>query len=123
MFEARPTLALDRQVTEKHANRGKDHPQGGAPVVPVARLCEISKTVGCVRQRIIAKNANKIPDILLIRDQRSLDDAPMDLHPLKELRDEFNRLRRRFRLAYDSPLLQILDESSDTPKHIGGTVL
>jgi hypothetical protein len=123
MFEARPTLALDRQVAEEHANGGQYHPQGGAPVVPVARLYEISETVGCVRQRIIAKNTNEIPDILFIRNQRSLDDAPMGLHPPKELLDEFNRLRRRLHIVYDSPLPQMLAESSDTSKNLVGMVL
>ena len=124
MFEARPTLALDRQVAEEHANGGEYHPQGGAPVVAVARLYEISETVGCVRQRIIAENANEIRHILFVRNQRSLDDAPMDLHPPKELLDEFfNRLRRRLHTVYDSPLPQMLTESSDTSKDPVRTVL
>jgi hypothetical protein len=123
MFEARPTLALDRQVAEEHANRGKDHPQGAAPVVPVARLYEIPDTVGCVRLWITAKNANEIPDILFIRDQRSVDDPPIDLHPPKKLLDQFNPLGTRLHAGYDSPLPQILGEPSDTPKHLGGTVL
>jgi hypothetical protein len=122
MLEARPALAFDSQVAQEHANRGQDHPQGGAAVVPIARLYEVPETAGCIRLRIIAKNANEIPDIASVRSQRGLDDPPMCLHPLKEILDQPSRRGTSLHALYDSPLPQMLEESSDTREHLAGPI-
>jgi hypothetical protein len=122
MLEARPALALDSQVTQKHANCSQNHSQGGAPVVPVPRLYKVPEAAGCIRLRIVPKNADEIPDIASVRGQRGLDDPPMDLHPLKEILDQSNRLGTSLHALCDSPLPEMLEESSDTREHLAGAI-
>ncbi len=90
--------------------------------MPVARLDEASEIAGGIGLRIIAKNANEIPDIASVRGQRGLDDPPMGLHPLKEIFDQSNRPGTSLHALYDSPLPQMLEESSDTREHLAGTI-
>jgi hypothetical protein len=122
MLEARPALALDSQVAQEHANRGQDHPQGGAPIVPVPRLYEVPQIAGGIRLRIVPKNADKIADITCVRGQRGVDDPPMDLHPLKEILDQSGRLGRGLHALHDSPLPQMLEESADARQDLSGPI-
>jgi hypothetical protein len=110
MFEARPALAFDSQVAQEHANCGQDHPQGGAAVVPVARLDEVPEIAGCVRLRIVPKNSDEILNIASVRDQCGFGEPSMGLHPLKEILDSLNRLGTNLQAAYDSPLPEMLEE-------------
>jgi hypothetical protein len=90
--------------------------------VPVLRLYEVPETAGCIPLRIVPKNTNEIPDIASVRCQRGLDEPPMDLHPLKEILDQLNRLGTNLHALYDSPLPEMLEESSDTREHLAGAI-
>ena len=90
--------------------------------MPVPCLYEVPETVGCIRLRIVPKDAHEIPDIASVRGQSGLDDPPMDLHPLKEILDQSNRLRTSLHPLYDSLLPKMLEESSDTREHLAGAI-
>jgi hypothetical protein len=113
MLEPRAALALDRQVAEEHADRSQDHPQGGAPVVPVLRLYEVPQTAGCIRLRIVPEHADQVCDIDSVRGPRGLDDPPMDLHPLEEIVDQSDPTGTGIHALHDSVLPEMLEKSAD----------
>jgi hypothetical protein len=122
MLQTRPALALDHQVAKEHANRGQDHPQGRAAVVPVPCLYEVPEAASCIRPRIVPKDADEISYIACVRGQRGFDDPPMDLHPLEEIRDQSNRLGTNLHPLCNSPLPEMQEEASHTREHLAGAI-
>jgi hypothetical protein len=90
--------------------------------VPISRLYKVPETAGCIRLRIVPKNADEILDIASVRDQRGLDDPSIDLYPLQEIFDQLNRLGTSPHALYDSPLPEMLEESPDTREHLAGAI-
>lgn len=122
MLESRAARAFDREVAQKHAHGGKDHPRRATPVVPAPLLDEVPATAGRIRPRVVPKVADQVPDITSVRGQGSLDHAPVDLHPLEELPDTSNWLGPGLAPPDDSSLTEMLEEAAGTREDPRGAV-
>lgn len=122
MLEPRSTPTLDREVAQKHAHGRQHHPGRVAPVLPTPRLDEIAETARRISLRVVPEEADEVPHIASIRGQRALDDAAVDAHPLEEPLDQSDGLAWGLDARDDAPLVEMLNESTDTREDLSGAI-
>jgi hypothetical protein len=121
MLEPGSTLPFDAEVPQKHPHRGHDHPDRGAAVVPTPLLDEVAKPAGRERPRVVPEEADEIVGIGSVRDQRTLDDAPVDAPPSEEPLDPSDGLRASLDLN-DSALAQMPEKPAHPWEHLWGAI-
>jgi hypothetical protein len=67
-----------------------------------------------VRLGVVAQNAHEVLHIVAVRDQRRLDNAAVDLHPLEKSFDQSVALESGLNDRDDASLTEMLEESADT---------
>jgi hypothetical protein len=121
MLEPGSALTLDREVPHEHPHGGDDHSRGVPPIVPTPLLNEIPQPAGCIRPRVVPQDADEVPDIAAVRDQRALDDAPVDAHPSEEPLDPSDGVGASLDWG-DAALAEVPEEPANTGEDLSRAI-